>query len=343
MMMFWLFLGLLTFVVVLVLLRPFLVARDESPQYLSVIATALGLPALVLAMYFSIGQWQPPEVAVSESVQAQEGRQAEVLAMVESLASRLETDGGNLEEWMMLGKSYTVLGRYEDAAAAFAQARRLSGDENLDVLAHFAEALILADRTQLTGEAATLFEQVLAGRPDDQRGLWYGGLAAFEETRYELAISRWQALLNLAPQEGLRALVQERIEDARSRQTGASDSLDTAAAVTIDVTISADPDLTRNLAPDTTVFVLARDRQPGPPLAVRKISFRNLPIVVSLGDADAMIPSRKLSGSKQIEVIARIAVGGSPVAQPGDFFGAQSLDLVDKNTQVDILINRRVE
>ncbi|MGQ0674149.1 MAG: c-type cytochrome biogenesis protein CcmI [Hyphomicrobium sp.] len=47
-----------------------------------------------------------------------------VLSMVERLAARLKTDGGDLAGWQQLVRSYKVLGRVSDAADALAAARR---------------------------------------------------------------------------------------------------------------------------------------------------------------------------------------------------------------------------
>jgi cytochrome c-type biogenesis protein CcmH len=56
---------------------------------------------------------------------AREGQQAsaaEIEKMVDALAAKLEKDPGNLEGWAMLGRSYMVTGRFDDAAKAFDKA-----------------------------------------------------------------------------------------------------------------------------------------------------------------------------------------------------------------------------
>jgi cytochrome c-type biogenesis protein CcmH len=51
-----------------------------------------------------------------------------------------------------------------------------------------------------------------------------------------------------------------------------------------------------------------------------------LPAVVEIGDADAMIPGRVPSGFKTVEIIARVSMSGQPIAQSGDWFGQQVID-----------------
>jgi cytochrome c-type biogenesis protein CcmH len=50
-------------------------------------------------------------------------QQAMIEQMVTGLAERLEKDGGSLDEWLRLARSYGVLGKTDDAAAAIGKAR----------------------------------------------------------------------------------------------------------------------------------------------------------------------------------------------------------------------------
>ena len=77
------------------------------------------------------------------------------------------------------------------------------------------------------------------------------------------------------------------------------------------------------VAADVPVFVIARQPStPGPPVAVRRLSAGALPMRVTLTDADAMMPGRKLSDLELVEVLARASLGGSPTAGSGDIESA---------------------
>jgi cytochrome c-type biogenesis protein CcmH len=54
------------------------------------------------------------------------------------------------------------------------------------------------------------------------------------------------------------------------------------------------------------------------PLAVKRITLADLPIRVRLDETLAMSPQLTLASAENVTVIARIALGGQPVAQPGD-------------------------
>ena len=73
-------------------------------------------------------------------------RNQRINQMVEGLANRLRTDGGSLQDWQRLIRSYTVLGNKEKALAAVADARKALASSAADVSAldQFASSLGLS-------------------------------------------------------------------------------------------------------------------------------------------------------------------------------------------------------
>jgi cytochrome c-type biogenesis protein CcmH len=70
-----------------------------------------------------------PEDPSAASELAPEQRQAMIQGMVERLSERLHRDGGDVEGWLRLVRSYMVLGQPDKARAAVVDARRaLTGD-----------------------------------------------------------------------------------------------------------------------------------------------------------------------------------------------------------------------
>lgn len=70
---------------------------------------------------------------------------------------------------------------------------------------------------------------------------------------------------------------------------------------------------------DTRVFVIVRPLDGPPmPVAVRALTFAELPAVIELTDADAMQPGRTLSRFEEVAVLARLSKSGSPTHRPGD-------------------------
>src|SRR5690606_19832903 len=124
-------------------------------------------------------------------------------------------------------------------------AQRLSPDDPT-VLANLGEALVLADESQLTGEAAWLLDAAIEADPRNPKALWYGGLAAEARGDDALAVERWRALLALDPPEVLRAVIERRLTAA------------VPARWHVDVEVSIGEGL-EEPAPGATLFVTAHD------------------------------------------------------------------------------------
>ena len=111
----------------------------------------------------------------------------------------------------------------------------------------------------------------------------------------------------------------------------------------IRVNISVPDEVTNVVASDTTVFVIARDSaQPSPPIAVARRRLGEFPTIVVLSDRDAMIPGRPLSAFASVEIIARISLAGSPIAQAGDWFGSIVVDRMASQSN-DLAIDLEID
>ena len=87
------------------------------------------------------------------------------------------------------------------------------------------------------------------------------------------------------------------------------------------IKVALSPKLGIDPPADAPLFVFVRDpQQPRPPLLVKRLPLR-LPQTVELTAADSMIAGRAPQKGQQVQVVARIARSGSPIAQRGDPFG----------------------
>jgi cytochrome c-type biogenesis protein CcmH len=109
------------------------------------------------------------------------------------------------------------------------------------------------------------------------------------------------------------------------------------ALIAVHVTIS--PKLAGKVPRDASLFVAARDPEnPGPPFAAKRL-VAQFPVDVELTPADAMMPARHISAGQQLDVVARVALGGTPTATSGDPFGQVSYH-VGKDGRLNIIIDR---
>lgn len=303
---------------------------------LTAVVISILLPLFAIGLYLLIGNWR----VATGGMQAAE--QNSVSQMVEQLAQRLNTtDSGDANGWMMLGQSYVVMGRYADAVPAYAHAYALAGNSNPDLLVDYAEAIILADPSKLTTDAAPLLVKALQVAPDNAKALWYGGLLAFAEHDKTLAIQHWQKLLTQNPPAGIRQLVVKQIEEAGGKVVS-QEIVRPAGQRVIPVHVSIDPRLAKQLPADTTLFVFVRPTgdSSGPPLLATRMLVGKLPTDLELTDANAMMPGTTLADYSQVDVIARLSLKGEAEAQPGDMEGITLFKFTPKPHVAKIIIDR---
>ncbi len=240
--------------------------------------------------------------------------------MVERLAERLQQNPADVEGWKMLGRSYVQLQQFDRAVAAYEQAMERSEETDAQLYADLGEAVLLHEGQRVAGRAAALFESALAADPNNSKALFFGGIAALERGDPLLAADRWDALLALSPPPEVREILQQRVAEWRGTP------LPGPASIAINVSVSDEAGAA--LPDNATVFIIARDpAQPMPPLAVTRRSIAELPGVVTLTDADAMIPGRTLSQFDAVEVVVRASRTGEPLPQSGDWFGSKTVAL----------------
>jgi cytochrome c-type biogenesis protein CcmH len=291
------------------------------------LAVGIALPLCALAVYFAVGSPR----ALDPRAHPGAGP-AQIEAMVEGLAARLRENPDNAEGWKMLARSYTVLGRFDEAVDAYAKAvLRVPRDAQL--LADFADALAMARGQSLQGEPEKLVLRALAIDPQNLKALALAGTAAFERKEYKAAAGYWQSMLPLVAPES---------EDARAIRANVAEAEQLAGTVArpgIRGTVRLSPKLKGKVAPGDTVLIYARAAGgPAMPLAVLRRSARELPIEYALDDTMAMAPGMALSAHARVVVTARVSRSGAAKPASGDLQGA-SKPVANDARGVDILID----
>jgi len=301
-------------------------------------AGLLVIGSAALYLTWSKWRWHPAPAADSPE------------SMVAQLARRLEHDPADLNGWLMLGRSYTVLQEYPLAVRAFGRAVQLSGGKNAEALSGEAEALALSDESELDGRAGRLFEQALALEPDSGKALFFGAAVATRRGDLPLARQRFVKLLSLNPPATIRPMIEQQIAAIDEKLAGApttaaavqqghpSGATDAASAPTVQVNVTLSPSLASAVGA-APLFVFVRDpAQGGPPLAVKRLD-SHFPQSVALSPADSMVPGRAFAAGQSVQVVARIARSGSPIAVSGDPFGEVTYH-VGQDGLVSLIIDR---
>ena len=284
--------------------------------------------------------------------------------MVSTLAERLKNEPNNAEGWQMLGRSYAVLERYAEAAAAYRKAAELM-PANADVLADLADVLGMTQGRRLAGEPTEVLQRALALDPQHGKSLALAGSAAFERKDYAAARAFWERLLAQVPAESdiarsLRASIAEALQmagggaapgaapgaattavAAASSARAASAAAASGAVITGEVKLS--PALAARVAAGDTIYVFARAVEgPRLPLAiVRQTAGATLawPLRFKLDDSMAMAPQLTLSSMPRVVVGARVSKSGDATPRSGDLIG-QSEPVANDAQGLTIVIDK---
>jgi len=135
---------------------------------------------------------------------------------VAKLAARLEQNPGDVQGWIMLGRSYVNL---ENTAKLVMHMRRqlLLKPDDADLLGDYAFAMGMANGQRLQGQPVELINKALKLDPENPKALELAGSAAFEVKNYSQAITYWQKLMQKTPPDSeLAQALSQRINEAKS-------------------------------------------------------------------------------------------------------------------------------
>lgn len=182
----------------------------------TMLALGLALPLAAAALYMLLGTpagINPPPAQQRVSAE-------EIDRMVAGLAARLENEPGNLEGWLMLGRSYKAMGRFGEAEKAFEHAAPLV-EKDAQLLAVYADIAAMNAGGSLKGKPSQLIEKALKLDPQNVQALWLSGSASFERQQFAQAAETWEKLLRLMPAESEDARqLAAGIEEARAKAGG---------------------------------------------------------------------------------------------------------------------------
>jgi cytochrome c-type biogenesis protein CcmH len=320
----------------------------------AVLLLVAAIPLLAVGLYQHLGskeiipllEQRDPATAASNSPAQHEMGEQSLEEMVNVLAARLKEKPDDLRGWILLARSYETLNRYADALVAYGNARRLSGD-NPELLADYADALVMANGGRFNDEAGELLQRAVEGQPDNVKALWLMGHWKNQQGSSTEALGYWQRAAALLPADSEdTAVIAQQINQVRQRLGMAPAAAAPAAAAAgsaIQVTVLLAPALAANTRPEDTVFIFARAAQgPRMPLAIVRKQVKDLPVTVTLDDSLAMSPAMTLSKFGQVTVGARVSPSGNAMPQSGDLEGSKSPVSVGGSEAVAITIDSKI-
>lgn len=173
------------------------------------IAVALMAPVTAVAAYLALGS---PGVPGQPFAQTRAGLvEASVSELVRRVEQRLADHPNDGQGWDVIAPVYTRMQRFDEAAAAYARAAALLG-ENPQRLSGFAEATVMANNGIVTEPARLAYEKLAKLVPDRIEPRFWLALAKEQDGRLKEAASDYRALLEGATGDApWRAMVVERL------------------------------------------------------------------------------------------------------------------------------------
>jgi len=296
----------------------------------AILATVIPLAAI--GLYLMVGTPQvftpPPPADVARNITPEQVEQ-----MIEKLAARMKASPEDGEGWIMLGRSYAALERFDESAAAYAEAAaRLPNDARL--LVDYADVLGMSQGRRLSGEPEKLVKRALAIDPGHPKALALAGTIAFEQQKYAAAVTHWQKLVDsLPPDAEIVTAIKGSIAEAQvlagngaKSTTGKQENIQKKSPNPLSARVGGSIRIAGTLkakaAPDDTVFIFARAVDgPPAPLAILRKRVADLPIKFMLDDTMAMAPGMNLSRFDNVIIGARISKSGTANRQAGNLEG----------------------
>lgn len=321
--------------------------RDGRPRGPFVLALSLALvsPPVVLAMYLAVGTPLALQAPPTPN-------QSDLAAATEQLRASLAKKPDDARGWALLAQAYLALGQPRQAMTALDRLLALQPDDP-DAMTAWVEAAADANPEHRIDDASRArLQRALQIDPTHQRAMWLLGISDFQRGRFDEAAKQWRTLLPLLePGSSVAKAVQQELAEAEARAGGARPAMPATGAsaapaavsqaVALKVTVALAPKLADKVTPDDTLFVFARAvGGPPMPLAVARVPTAQWPAEVTLTDAQAMTPQRKLSTYPEVQVVARISRSGNALPQAGDLESTPVTVATNSRAPIALTIDR---
>jgi cytochrome c-type biogenesis protein CcmH len=332
--------------------------------------TTLAVPLLAVSLYLWLGNTkallpQPAMEQMPMGAAADDGGHANISSVLENLTARLKEQPDDVEGWLMLGRTYAMMQRFNEAKDAYEKVLALSPD-NSEFITDYADIVAMTNNGSLLGQPLELINKALRLDPGNPKALALAGTAEFEQKKYKEAAAYWEKLLALIPpsEADLVNSISASIAEAKSLASGkgslvaraqqqssggqtpppAENKPESVAAAgaatsgTLSGTVTLSPSLAGKASPNDSLYIFARAKTgPKAPLATLRLQVKDLPASFSLNDSMARSGVQLSTFPAEVVVGARISRSGSPMPQSGDLQGfSQPIRIGGKDIKVVI-------
>ena len=188
-----------------------------SPQQrvnrLFAVVLAVMVTASAAGVYLTIGAPGLPDMPYASRQASGSDDPQKLAELADALEARLQGTTGNVEGWMLLGRTAAGLGQWPRATNAYLQAM-LRGAPGAEPIAAYGEALAMQAQGVVTPAAKQAFVTALATEPGFPIARYYLALADAQAGDARAAIAGWLALAAELPDSAeARGVLAQRIAE----------------------------------------------------------------------------------------------------------------------------------
>ena len=288
-------------------------------------AMLLSIPLLTYAIYHNLGASADQHITEliqrSGDLEPTSSEGAELAGQLyDALEKRVVERPDNIYYWAMLAQQTLAKGDIQAASDYYREAIEVIPNDGY-LLAQYAETLFILANSQFTATVLEAIDRAFAIDSSNPTILGLKGIEAFEDQQWQLAITYWQGAMQQIDQNSVTAsALQDGIAraEAQLQQTDPAQQSSSDLLRKVKLLVSIDPTIAYR--PEQSVFVaLVATTGPPMPLAARKLRAGDLPIQLSLSDADAVMAGHNLSSVNEFKAVARLSQSGSATPQSGDW------------------------
>lgn len=327
----------------------------------------LFVPITAGSLYLKIGnpdaitqdKTQRTAVANNSNTQTIANAQAQLpgplVELLPKLKERLASDPNDIQGWLLLGRSYLSIRDYGQAIDAYEKALALDKNDEA-TMTQLAESIAMSRNGDLAGDPMALLDRAIELNPRHEYTLWLRSIGKQQAGDHQEALLGFNLLMGLVKDDpdatatvdqmrsrsiqamGANSVRQATGDNARD----ASESSTESSATAIEVTVTLDSSATDGAAAEYAVFIYAKATNGPPmPLAVTRLTVKDLPATVILDDSMAMISNMKLSSFPEVTIGARVSATGNPIAQSGDWFTEAANVIVSDTSTITLTIDKQ--
>jgi cytochrome c-type biogenesis protein CcmH len=343
-------------------------APKRGGHIVAAVLVALFVPIAAGTLYLELGNPdgitadKAQRAAITENSNTQANTQANanaqspgpLAALLPKLEERLAAAPDDIQGWRLLARSYISIREYSQAQNAFEKALALD-ESDVATMTQLAESITMGRNGELAGEPMTLLDRANALDPMHEHTLWLRSIGKQQAGDHQEALLGFNLLMGLAKDNpdaiatvdqmrsrSIQALGANSVRQTTGDNSQASEPVTGIAGPAIEVSVSLDSTATKGAAAEYAVFIYATATNGPPmPLAVTRLSVKDLPATVVLDDSMAMIPNMKLSSFPEVTIGARVSASGNPIAQSGDWFTEATNVTVSDTPTISLTIDKQ--